>query len=77
MMRYQFADTLLAQILFWREVSAGRAGLRAMSDEMLKDIGISRTEAVREANRHFWDTAPVEGGAHQATPRVELKLKYN
>ncbi len=31
-----------------------RLALMELSDEMLKDIGISRSEAFREGNRPFW-----------------------
>lgn len=31
-----------------------RLALMELSDEQLKDIGISRCEAFREANRPFW-----------------------
>jgi len=31
-----------------------RLALMEMSDSQLKDIGISRSEAFREANRPFW-----------------------
>jgi hypothetical protein len=30
-----------------------------MDDYLLKDIGVSRVEATREAERKFWDYAPV------------------
>ena len=32
-----------------------RRALMEMTDEMLKDIGLSRSEAYREGCRHFWD----------------------
>ncbi len=32
-----------------------RLALMELSDDMLKDIGVSRSEAFREANRPFWD----------------------
>ena len=43
----------------WREVSRQRNELRNLSDQLLKDIGISRVDAKREANRVFWDNKPV------------------
>lgn len=39
----------------WNEMARQRKELRSLSDEILKDIGISRTDALHEANRHFWD----------------------
>ncbi|MEW9834957.1 DUF1127 domain-containing protein [Mesorhizobium marinum] len=32
-----------------------RLDLMELSDAQLKDIGVSRSEAFREANRPFWD----------------------
>ncbi|MEQ1944250.1 DUF1127 domain-containing protein [Mesorhizobium sp. VNQ89] len=32
-----------------------RIALMELSDDMLKDIGVSRSEAFRESNRPFWD----------------------
>jgi uncharacterized protein YjiS (DUF1127 family) len=43
-------------ILRWREVRRQRRALLALSDQLLKDIGISRADAIREASRPFWDT---------------------
>lgn len=43
----------------WREVSRQRNELRDLSDQLLKDIGISRADAIREANRVFWDNKTV------------------
>jgi uncharacterized protein YjiS (DUF1127 family) len=40
------------------EVMATRRQLAAMDQRMLADIGTSRAEALEEANRAFWDTAP-------------------
>jgi uncharacterized protein YjiS (DUF1127 family) len=42
----------------WREVSRQRRDLRDLSDQLLKDIGISRADAIREADRTFWDKKP-------------------
>ena len=58
--------TLLARLLFqtvagalqqvnrWRQVRRQRRALYELSDYMLKDIGISRYEAMREAEKPFW-----------------------
>jgi uncharacterized protein YjiS (DUF1127 family) len=50
----------LARLLHWHELARQRRALLALSDHMLKDIGISRAEAEREASRPFWSdgTAP-------------------
>ena len=39
----------------WREISRERNELRRLSESLAKDIGISRAEAEREADRPFWD----------------------
>jgi uncharacterized protein YjiS (DUF1127 family) len=51
---------VVAEVLRWREVRKQRRALLALSDHLLKDIGISRVDAIREANRPFWDTS-VDG----------------
>ena len=70
MMRLVFADKIIAKLRFWRRISAQRAELGKMSDDLLKDIGISRTEAAYEAQRPFWDTA------HKWEKRVNRKNRY-
>jgi uncharacterized protein YjiS (DUF1127 family) len=42
------------RLLRWHELSRQRRALLALNERMLKDIGISRGEAVREARRPFW-----------------------
>jgi uncharacterized protein YjiS (DUF1127 family) len=44
----------------WYELRRQRRALLELSDQMLKDIGISRADAIREASRPFWDTG-VDG----------------
>ena len=77
MMRFELADRIFAKLLLWRQVAAQREELGRMSDELLKDIGISRAEAAHEAQRHFWDTAPQERKFEQETSLAELNLKYH
>ncbi len=48
------------KIKLWREVSKQRSNLKKMSEHFLKDIGISRVDAEREASRPFWDIGPVD-----------------
>jgi hypothetical protein len=45
-----------------------------MSDELFKDIGISQAEAIHEAQRHFWDTAPRDKAYGQELLLPELNL---
>ena len=42
----------------WDEVIRQRRELEALSDHLLKDIGLSRVDAEREASRPFWDLGP-------------------
>lgn len=43
------------KIRMWREIARQRNQLRRFSEHLAKDIGISRADAEREADRHFWD----------------------
>lgn len=38
----------------WQQRVADRRTLARMSDHMLADIGLSRTEVLREVNKPFW-----------------------
>jgi uncharacterized protein YjiS (DUF1127 family) len=38
----------------WRERARGRGFLSRMSDRQLKDIGLTRLDANREARKFFW-----------------------
>ncbi len=45
---------ILETLLFWQERAAQRSRLNTLDDRLLKDIGVSRTEAAREAAIPFW-----------------------
>lgn len=45
----------LAQLGRWRQVSKDRAELARMSDDRLRDIGLSRADVLKETARPFWD----------------------
>ncbi|MGF6152993.1 uncharacterized protein YjiS (DUF1127 family) [Pseudomonas fluorescens] len=45
----------LEKIVRWHELHRERALLASMSDEALKDIGISRADVEHEVVRPFWD----------------------
>jgi uncharacterized protein YjiS (DUF1127 family) len=45
---------LAARLCLYRQVQRERAQLRALSDRELRDIGISRYDALREARKPFW-----------------------
>jgi uncharacterized protein YjiS (DUF1127 family) len=42
-------------VLGWQEVARQRRSLLELDDRLLKDIGITRADALREASRPFWD----------------------
>jgi uncharacterized protein YjiS (DUF1127 family) len=44
-------------MLSWQEVARQRRALLALDERLLKDIGITRADAEREASRPFWDLA--------------------
>lgn len=41
-------------------VSRQRRQLAGLSNEALKDLGLTRSDAHREARRHFWDVPEVQ-----------------
>lgn len=47
----------LVTLVRWYRLSQERAVLRDMSSERLEDIGVTRTQARREAMRPFWDAS--------------------
>lgn len=59
MMLFSIANKALAKILLWEEVFKQRKQLSEMDDDLLKDIGISRVDAEREAHRKFWDCSQM------------------
>ena len=42
----------------WARTARERRHLAEMSDHMLRDIGLTRAEALDEAARPFWDVTP-------------------
>ena len=45
---------LVRRILTWWERSRQRRALQALDDWALKDIGLSRVDAMRECDKPFW-----------------------
>jgi uncharacterized protein YjiS (DUF1127 family) len=61
-------------LLRWQELSMQRRRLLELDAHMLKDIGLSRADAVREAKRPFWELRTHTIGDRQPgspTGRVE------
>ena len=46
---------VVAKFNRWRSLASQRRALARLDDEALKDIGVSRADATREAKRPFWD----------------------
>ncbi len=46
--------SLLEVFLIWQDRGVQRRALAQLDDRMLKDIGLSRVDAVREAGKPFW-----------------------
>ncbi len=44
-------------VLGWQEMARQGRALLALDERLLKDIGITRADAKREASRPFWDPA--------------------
>jgi uncharacterized protein YjiS (DUF1127 family) len=44
----------LATLHLWQQRRHGRRDLRGLDDRMLRDIGLNRAEAEREARKPFW-----------------------
>ena len=47
--------TVTAQIGRWRKLHQQRIQLASLSDDALKDIGLSRADVYEEIERPFWD----------------------
>ncbi|MGF0538404.1 DUF1127 domain-containing protein [Agrobacterium sp. ES01] len=41
-------------LVFWPRKARSRLALRELDDHLLRDIGLSRTQAKREAEKPFW-----------------------
>jgi uncharacterized protein YjiS (DUF1127 family) len=44
-----------AQIARWRKLHRERIQLASLSDDALKDMGLSRADVIEETERPFWD----------------------
>ena len=44
----------LERLAIWRARARSRTELMTLSDDMLKDIGLGRSEAYREYSKPFW-----------------------
>ena len=46
---------LLRAVFRWQVLRHERLMLASMSDDALKDIGLSRADVEQESHRHFWE----------------------
>ncbi|MGH6932811.1 MAG: DUF1127 domain-containing protein [Dongiaceae bacterium] len=44
----------LEQVQVWLDRSAQRRALEGLGDHLLKDLGLSRADVMREATKRFW-----------------------
>lgn len=49
------APSLIARLFAARSLARQRAALAALDDALLDDLGLTRADAVREAQRSVWD----------------------
>ena len=47
-------DAAVDKVYLWQERAAQRTHLAGLDDHLLKDLGISRAEVLREAAKPFW-----------------------
>jgi len=51
---YRLLADVTALLQKWRSRARGRRDLAALSDRCLRDIGLSRSDALREIRKPFW-----------------------
>jgi uncharacterized protein YjiS (DUF1127 family) len=51
---------LVLALLRWQELAQQRRQLLSLDERMLKDIGITRADAMREGLRPFWDVPGID-----------------
>ena len=47
-------QSLMAHVAQWSKLHRQRVQLTTLSDDALKDIGLSRADIYQESERHFW-----------------------
>ncbi len=47
--------SIKARVSRWYELHRQRLQLARLSDEALKDLGLSRADVYRESEQHFWN----------------------
>jgi uncharacterized protein YjiS (DUF1127 family) len=62
---------VVAMLATWWRVHHDRRRLVAMSDEMLRDVGLSRADVEREFQRPFWE--PIDYGALEEQREISAR----
>ncbi len=52
----RWIDGVLAKIRAWRHVARSRFELNELDDRQLKDIGVTRSQALIEGRKFFWQS---------------------
>ncbi|MBS3667483.1 MULTISPECIES: DUF1127 domain-containing protein [Halomonadaceae] len=60
-LRYQ----LRSQLRQYRHYHRSRRQLLALDDRLLDDIGIDRTQALKEGHKAFWKHTPLDEGPYE------------
>ena len=50
----EFLSKVTIKYKHYQHLHKSRKRLNALSDDLLKDIGVSRSEAIKEAEKYFW-----------------------
>ncbi|WP_316977767.1 DUF1127 domain-containing protein [Shumkonia mesophila] len=58
----------LEKVAIWQQRQRYRAYLAAMGERELRDVGLCRTDAEREANRAFWRPPAIDEASRGRTP---------
>ncbi len=54
MLTTRLAETVAARLALWHARSVGRQVLAVLEPRMLRDVGLDRATAAREAAKPFW-----------------------
>ena len=53
-------DHVIKRIALWQAVARERRHLQSLDAHMLKDLGLTRVDVMRETERPFWDISPLD-----------------
>lgn len=54
------AQAVVTRLVAWQQLAGERRALRQLDQRMLRDIGLRREDAIREASRPFWDDGRID-----------------